>query len=172
MPRGDSAARSESDIPMDQEVGHFLHLLQFLSLEPEAQIRFCGAALPDDASEWLPTPSDSDAKRYERFWTVQMGTPFDRCYLEYGECRRLFTNREDYPLTPDNAVLEEIESAMGAMAHHKDNKSGYNRYWGRNQLRSAAEWSALRGLARKALRALNAEARMPEEPFEHLLYVD
>ena len=157
---------------MDQEVRHFLHLLQFLSLEPEAQIRFCAAALPDDAAEWLPTPSDSDAKRYERFWTTHMGTPFDRCYLEYSECRRLFTNRDDYPLPQDNAVLEQIESAMGAMAYHHDNTNGYNSLWGKQQLRHRKEWHALRELARTALRALHVESRVPEEPFERLLYVD
>ena len=157
---------------MDQEVRHFLHLLQFLSLEPEAQIRFCGAALPDDATEWLWTPSDSDAKRYERFWTMQMGTPFDRVYLEYCECRRLFTNRDDYPLPEDNAVLEAVESAMGAMAHHPDNANGYNCFWGKHQLRNSKEWHELRELARTALGELNVESRVPEEAFEHLLYVD
>jgi hypothetical protein len=157
---------------MDPNVEHFHHLLQFLSLEPEDQIRFCAAALPDDASEWLPTTSDSDEKRYERFWTAQMGTPFDRCYLEYCECKRMFTSRDDYALPQDNTVLEQIQSVMGAMTSHKENKNGYNCFWGKNQLRNRKEWNELRKLARKALRALNVESRVPEEPFEHLLYVD
>ncbi len=168
--RHDCSRRSAlTDSPVVQ---HFVHLLQFLSLAPEVQIEFCGAALPDDASELLPSPSDSDTKRYEHFWTAQMGSPFDRFYLEYRDYKRLFANRDDYSLDEGETVLDEIESRMAAMADRKENRVGYNALWGKRQLRNRPEWSEIRELASKALGALHAETKVPAEPFEHLLYVD
>lgn len=132
---------------------------------------FCAAELPDDASELLATPSDSDTKRYDLWVMAQLGNPFNRCYHEYCDFKRMFTNLDDNPLPEGDSVLEEIESKMEAMVYYQENKGGYNYYWEKNQLRDSEEWNELRE-SRKALRALNVESRIPEEPFEQLLYVD
>ena len=154
---------------MDPCAIHFFCLLQFLSLEPEDQSLFCADAIPDDALDWLSS-GDSESKRYDLYWIEKRGIPLDRFYCEYCAMRVNFTNLDENTLTDDDLVLKEIESKMTAMVYQKENKGAYNYFWGKNQLRNCQEWEELRGLSRKALKSLNVESRVPEEPFEQLLF--
>ena len=154
---------------MDPCAIHFFHLLQFLSLAPRDQIIFCADAIPDDASESL-TAFDSESKRYDFYWIEKVGGPLNRFYWEYREYKPIFINREENTLSEGDSVLEDIESKMRAMVFYQKNKGAYNYYWGKNQLRNCKEWEELRGLSRKALASLNIESRIPEEPFDQLLF--